>query len=54
MIKCERCQGKVFVDLTFTENRNYETFCLMCGDRKFVGPGDEFYLPIKEYVVSKS
>lgn len=50
MIVCSKCQGKVFVDLTFTDNRNYETFCLRCGDRKFVGSNHELYTTIKEYV----
>lgn len=33
---CSRCGGKVFLDRTFTDNKNYETFCVICGDRKFV------------------
>jgi hypothetical protein len=52
VITCIKCQGKVFVDLTFTDNRNYETFCLRCGDRKFIGPSHELFTVIKEYVKS--
>lgn len=26
----------MFVDRTFTENRNYEVFCIICGARKFI------------------
>lgn len=53
MIVCRRCAGKIFVDLTFTDNRNYETFCLRCGDRKFIGRDHELYPQIKEYVQAK-
>lgn len=52
MITCNKCQGKVFVDLTFTDNRNYETFCLRCGKRDFVGPRHELFTVIQEYVKS--
>ena len=36
MIKCDKCGGAVFLDRTFTENKNYEVFCLLCGKRTFV------------------
>lgn len=26
----------MFLDRTFSENKNYEAFCLLCGDRKFI------------------
>lgn len=52
MITCMKCQGKVFVDLTFTDNRNYETFCLRCGKRVFVGPSHPLFEDIKQYVKS--
>lgn len=50
MITCSKCAGKVFVDFTFTENKNYETFCLRCGKRTFVGPSHELYGDIDSYV----
>lgn len=50
MITCNKCQGKVFVDLTFTENRDYETFCLRCGKRNFVGSNNPLYRTIGNYV----
>lgn len=53
MIVCSKCKGKVFVDLTFTENKNYETFCLCCGDRKFIGSNHPLYPQIREYVIKK-
>jgi hypothetical protein len=33
---CRRCGGRAFVDRVFSENKNYETFCIACGDRKFI------------------
>lgn len=51
-IKCGKCQGKVFVDLTFTDNVNYETFCLHCGKRTFVGPSHPIFNLIHNYVKS--
>jgi DNA-directed RNA polymerase subunit RPC12/RpoP len=49
MITCKKCQGKVFVDLTFTDNRDYETFCLRCGTRTFVSPKHPQYKIIDEF-----
>lgn len=49
-LKCGKCAGKVFVDTTFMENRNYETFCIICGERKFVGPRHPAYDLIVESV----
>jgi DNA-directed RNA polymerase subunit RPC12/RpoP len=50
MITCDKCKGKVFVDMTFTDNKNYETFCLRCGKRTFVGSKNPLYKAISEYV----
>jgi hypothetical protein len=50
MIVCNKCGGKVFVDLTFVDNRNYEAFCLLCGKRWFLGVGHPLFKQIKEYV----
>lgn len=52
MITCSKCQGKVFVDLTFMDNRNYETFCLRCGKRNFIGSRHPLYPIIREYAKS--
>ena len=40
-MKCNKCRGRMFVDRTFTENRNYEVFCIICGDRKFISKNTE-------------
>lgn len=52
MITCGKCKGKVFLDLTFTENRNYEAFCLTCGNRWFIGRGHHLFDVFKRYVAS--
>lgn len=52
-LSCTRCNGKVFVDFTFTDNKDYETFCIICGDRKFVSSDDDKYKVINDYVRSK-
>lgn len=42
MIKCDKCKGAVFLDRTFTDNKNYEVFCILCGKRTFVSKGSSF------------
>lgn len=42
MIQCDKCTGAVFVDRTFTENKNYELFCILCGKRTFVNKHSRF------------
>lgn len=51
MIKCSKCQGKVFVDLTFTDNKDYEAFCLRCGKRWFIGYSHPMYDIVHSYVI---
>lgn len=50
MIVCNKCRGKVFVDLTYTDNKNYELFCLHCGKRDFVGIGHPLFETINAFV----
>ena len=50
MITCSKCAGKVFVDLTFTDNKNYEAFCLRCGKRWFIGKSHALYDTFRTYV----
>jgi DNA-directed RNA polymerase subunit RPC12/RpoP len=35
-VKCQKCSGKMFLDRTFSDNENYEIYCMMCGVRKFI------------------
>jgi len=35
MLKCKRCKGKLFIDRVFTSESHIETFCIICGNRKF-------------------
>lgn len=49
-MECRRCNGRVFLDRTFSDNKNYELFCLLCGDRRFVSKASELgqWLETKE------
>lgn len=38
---CRRCNGRVFLDRVFTDNKNYEASCLICGDREFIAKDSE-------------
>jgi hypothetical protein len=40
-MECRRCNGRVFLDRTFSDNKNYELFCILCGDRRFVSKASE-------------
>lgn len=40
-MKCRKCRGRVFLDRVFSDNKNYETFCVICGDRRFIGKDTE-------------
>lgn len=41
-MKCRRCNGRVFLDRVFTDNKNFETYCVLCGDREFVPKSSGF------------
>lgn len=34
MIKCSKCNGRVFVDRVFTTPAHLELYCLLCGKRE--------------------
>jgi hypothetical protein len=40
-MKCERCEGRLFLDRVFTDNMSFEVACLHCGDRKFISKKSE-------------
>lgn len=40
-MQCKRCNGRVFLDRTFSDNKNFELFCMLCGDRRFVSKNSE-------------
>lgn len=40
-MKCTKCNGRVFLDRVFSDNMNYETSCIICGARKFIGKETE-------------
>jgi hypothetical protein len=33
MMKCGRCNGRVFIDRVFSQKLHMELFCVMCGKR---------------------
>jgi len=49
-MKCSRCNGTVFLDRIFSDNKSYETSCILCGDRRFIDKGTELgqWLTIQE------
>lgn len=40
-MKCKRCTGRVFLDRVFSDNKSFELYCVICGDRRFVGKDTE-------------
>ena len=38
MLKCKKCNGRVFIDRRFTAMIHVETYCILCGDRRFYHP----------------
>ena len=41
MISCKKCKGKVFVDRQYSSIQHIETYCVVCGLRKFFHPPTE-------------
>lgn len=42
MLKCKKCNGKIFVDRIFTQYDHLEIFCINCGYRKIFHPPSQF------------
>lgn len=38
MLKCDKCKGRMFLDRQFNTPGHLETYCMMCGNRKFYNP----------------
>lgn len=57
-MSCKRCNGRVFVDRQYSSVAHLETFCVMCGDRKFFHPPEQsvegLWLLEKEKLLAKS
>lgn len=41
-MECRKCSGRVFLDRVFSDNKNYEIYCLPCGDRRYIKKESEF------------
>lgn len=53
MMLCRRCNGRVFLDRTFSDNKNYELFCMLCGDRRFISKSTELGLWLEKNEVAR-
>lgn len=40
-MECRRCNGRVFLDRVFSDNKNFELYCILCGDRRFISKASE-------------
>lgn len=38
MLKCKKCNGRVFVDRQYSSVEHIETSCIVCGNRVFYHP----------------
>lgn len=49
-------QGRMFVDRVFSENKNYELSCVLCGERKFIAKNTVFgkWIDKKEQMFSNA
>lgn len=41
MIKCLKCNKRMFVDRQYSSHIHIEIFCLCCGSRRFFHPPEE-------------
>lgn len=39
---CPKCSGRLFLDRVFSDNKNFELYCVICGARDFVDKESEF------------
>jgi hypothetical protein len=55
---CKKCNGRVFIDRQYSSVDHLETFCIMCGTRKFFHPpaesGEGRWLLAKEKLLAKN
>lgn len=38
MLNCKKCNGRVFIDRTYSSPMHLETYCILCGTRNFYNP----------------
>lgn len=41
MLKCSKCNKRMFIDRRFSGPGHLETYCLACGSRKFYHPPED-------------
>jgi hypothetical protein len=58
MLFCNKCSGRVFIDRQYTAVNHIETFCVLCGSRKFYHPPSDSregqWLLLKEKLRAKN
>lgn len=58
MLKCYKCNGRVFVDRQYTSYDHIETFCVSCGNRNYYHPpqnsSEGRWILQKEILLAKS
>lgn len=42
MIKCIKCNGRMFLDRQFSSAMHMEIFCMSCGARRFFNPPENY------------
>lgn len=47
MIKCSKCNGKMFVDRVFLSYDHLELYCLICGKREIYHTPDKYGSKVK-------
>lgn len=40
---CKKCQGRMFIDRTYSDNKRMDVYCILCGRRKFVSKYDNAF-----------
>jgi hypothetical protein len=38
MLKCKKCNGRMFIDRIYSAINHLETYCILCGHRNFYTP----------------
>ena len=41
MLKCFKCNGRMFIDRQYTTMSHIEIYCMTCGSRSFFHPPEE-------------
>ena len=42
MLRCNKCNGRMFVDRQYNSISHLETYCMFCGSRNFFNPPQNY------------